>query len=138
MPRRAATAGVEPFARGRTQTEHGIAGPALLFQVARLLARSPEPLTRTAILDELPEPPDEPRRWQMDGLGRLLHRFPAFHHAAPGHWQLGRTGTQIRPAVGIAVPSHTTCAPARQLQGASSALRSNRQYLWINGLSVSS
>jgi hypothetical protein len=78
-----------------TRTEHGAAGSELLSQVARLLARSPEPLTRTTILDDLPKPPDEPRRRQMDGLGRLLHRFPAFHQAEPGRWQLGRTDMQI-------------------------------------------
>jgi hypothetical protein len=91
----------EPFLRHQLhqqvwkRTEHGAAGTALLSQVARLLACSPEPMTRTEILDDLPEPPAEPHRLQMEGLERLLHRFPAFHQAAPGRWQLGRTGTQI-------------------------------------------
>jgi hypothetical protein len=91
----------EPFLRHQAhqqvwkQTEYRTPGDGLLSQVARLLACSPEPMTRTEILDGLPGPPDEPHRRQMDGLGRLLHRFPAFHQPAPGRWQLGRTGTQI-------------------------------------------
>jgi hypothetical protein len=67
----------------------------LLSQVARLLARAPEPMTRTAILAALPAAAQEPHRRQMDGPGRLLHRFPAFHQAAPDRWQVGRTNMRI-------------------------------------------
>ncbi|MEU2235612.1 PIN domain-containing protein [Streptomyces vietnamensis] len=75
--------------------EYGSSGVDLLSQVARTLACSPEPLTRSAILERLSSPPTEPHRRQMDGLGRLLHRFPAFHQAAPGKWQLGRSNLQL-------------------------------------------
>ncbi|KIF02127.1 hypothetical protein PL81_31645 [Streptomyces sp. RSD-27] len=79
--------------------EYGSSGIGLLSQVARTLACSPEPLTRSAILERLSAPPPETHRRQMDGLGRLLHRFPAFHQAAPGQWQLGRANVQVsRPA----------------------------------------
>ncbi|PIB04234.1 MULTISPECIES: hypothetical protein [Streptomyces] len=54
-----------------------------------------EPMTRTDILAALPVWAQEPHRRQMDGLGRLLHRFPAFHQAAPSSWQVGRTNMQI-------------------------------------------
>lgn len=81
------------------QVEHGTPGADLLSQVARTLARSPEPLTRTVILQKLSSPPAEPHRRQMDGLGRLLHRFSAFHQVEPGWWQLGRRNVQVgRPA----------------------------------------
>ncbi|MEU0061405.1 hypothetical protein [Streptomyces sp. NPDC006334] len=81
------------------EVEHGMPGADLLSAVARTLGRSPEPLTRTAILQKLSSPPTELHRRQMDGLGRLLHRFPAFHQAEPGRWQLGRRNVQVgRPA----------------------------------------
>ncbi|MGV9690548.1 PIN domain-containing protein [Streptomyces sp. NPDC003444] len=80
--------------------EHGAPGVDLLSQVARTLARSPEPLTRTAILERLSSPPGEPHQRQMDGLGRLLHRFPAFHQAGPGRWQLGRSNVQVSSPAG--------------------------------------
>ncbi|MET7718634.1 PIN domain-containing protein [Streptomyces sp. NPDC005407] len=91
----------EPFVQhelhGRdwTQAERGTAGDDELSQVARLLARAPAPMTRTAILAALPRSAQEPHRRQMDGLGRLLHRFPAFHQAEPGRWQVGRINVQI-------------------------------------------
>ncbi|MFI8294141.1 hypothetical protein ACIGBL_33970 [Streptomyces sp. NPDC085614] len=75
--------------------EYGWSGVGLLSQVARTLACSPEPLTRSTILERLSSPPTEPHRRQMDGLGRLLHRFPAFHQDAPGKWQLGRSNLQL-------------------------------------------
>jgi hypothetical protein len=83
---------------GWTQAERGTAGDDVLSQVARLLARAPVPMTRTEIVNALPESVQTPHRRQMDGLGRLLHRFPAFHQAEPGRWQLGRTNVQVRPA----------------------------------------
>ncbi|AVV46822.1 hypothetical protein C6376_41390 [Streptomyces sp. P3] len=83
---------------GWTQAERGTAGDDVLSQVARLLARAPVPMTRTEILAALPESVQTPHRRQMDGLGRLLHRFPAFHQVGPGRWQLGRTNVQVRPA----------------------------------------
>ncbi|WP_437004007.1 PIN domain-containing protein [Streptomyces sp. enrichment culture] len=78
-----------------TQAERGTAGDDVLSQVARLLARSPVPMTRTEILAALPASVQTPHRRQMDGLGRLLHRFPAFHQAEPGRWQLGRANVRI-------------------------------------------
>ncbi|WP_445684464.1 hypothetical protein [Streptomyces reticuli] len=60
---------------------------------------TPEPLTRTAILQKLSSPPAESHPRQMDRLGRLRHRFPAFHQVEPGRWQLGRRNVQVgRPA----------------------------------------
>ncbi|MFG2960860.1 PIN domain-containing protein [Streptomyces sp. NPDC048291] len=91
----------EPFARHELHTrawkdaERGGAEGDVLCRVARLLARAPEPMTRTDILSLLPAAVQQPHRRQMDGLGRLLHRFPAFHQPAPGKWQLGRTNLQI-------------------------------------------
>ncbi|MFF7242037.1 PIN domain-containing protein [Streptomyces collinus] len=85
----------EVHGRDWTQAQRGIAGDDVLSQVARLLARAPEPMTRTEILAALPASVQEPHRRQMDGLGRLLHRFPAFHQAAPGKWQFGRANVQI-------------------------------------------
>lgn len=88
----------EVHGRNWTQAQRGTAGDDVLSQIARLLARAPGPMTRTDILAALPAAVQEPHRRQMDGLGRLLHRFPAFHQAAPGRWQLGRTNMQITPA----------------------------------------
>ena len=91
----------EPFVRhelhARTwkNAERGAAGSDLLSRVVRLLARAPEPMTRTAILEALPAAVQEPHRRHMDGLARLLYRFPAFHQAEPGRWQLGRANMQI-------------------------------------------
>ncbi|MFD9655762.1 PIN domain-containing protein [Streptomyces mirabilis] len=91
----------EPFARHEQHAgtwkhaERGIRGDDLLSLVARLLARAPEPMTRTDLLSALPTSAQHPHRQQMDGLGRLLHRFPAFHQPAPGKWQLGRANMQI-------------------------------------------
>ncbi|MES5824894.1 PIN domain-containing protein [Streptomyces sp. RG80] len=88
----------EVHGRRWTQAQRGGAGDDVLSQVARLLARTPEPMTRTDILAALPASVQEPHRRQMNGLGRLLHRFPAFHEAAPGRWQLGRNNMQISTA----------------------------------------
>ncbi|MCT9011003.1 PIN domain-containing protein [Streptomyces rhizosphaerihabitans] len=91
----------EPFIRHELHerawkdAERGTAGSDLLSQVIRLLARAPEPMTRTAILAAFPASAQEPHRRHMDGLGRLLHRFPAFHQAEPGRWQIGRANMQI-------------------------------------------
>ncbi|WP_221360900.1 PIN domain-containing protein [Streptomyces beigongshangae] len=91
----------EPFARHELHTatwmkaERGVPGDDVLSLVARLLAREPTPMTRTDILSALPAAAQRPHRRQMDGLGRLLHRFPAFHQPAPGKWQLGRANMQI-------------------------------------------
>ncbi|MEU5137389.1 hypothetical protein [Streptomyces californicus] len=79
------------------EIEYGAPGVDLLSQVARTLARSPEPLTRTAISERLSSPLTEPHQRQIDGLGRLLHRFPASHQARPGRWQLGRSNVQVGP-----------------------------------------
>ncbi|SBT94942.1 hypothetical protein GA0115233_11107 [Streptomyces sp. DI166] len=54
-------------------------------------------MTRTDILAALPESVQTPHRRQMEGLGRLLHRFPAFNQVEPGRWQLGRANVQVRP-----------------------------------------
>lgn len=94
----------EPFIRHEQHqrtwkdAERGTAGNDLLSQVVRLLARAPEPMTRTAILTALPVKVQEPHRKQMDGLGRLLHRFPAFHQVEPGRWQVGRSNLQVTSA----------------------------------------
>ncbi|MGI5518400.1 PIN domain-containing protein [Streptomyces sp. CA-106131] len=91
----------EPFARHELYTgtwadaERGVRGDDLLSLVARLLARAPEPMTRTDILSALPAAAQHPHRRQMDGLARLLHRFPAFHQPAPGKWQFGRANMRI-------------------------------------------
>jgi hypothetical protein len=92
----------EPFTQDErhkphwTQAERGTARDDPLSQVARLLARSPVPMTHTEILAALPTPVQTPHRRQMDGLGRLLHRFPAFCQVEPGRWQLGRADVQVR------------------------------------------
>ncbi|MFD7015338.1 hypothetical protein [Streptomyces sp. NPDC059928] len=52
-------------------------------------------MTRTAILAALPTPVPKLHRRQMDGLDRLLHRFPAFHQAEPGKWHISRPDMQI-------------------------------------------
>ncbi|MGA5454415.1 PIN domain-containing protein [Streptomyces umbrinus] len=85
----------EVHGRDWTQAQRGTAGDDVLSQVSRLLARAPGPMTRTDILGALPAVVQEPHRRQMNGLGRLLHRFPAFHQAAPGRWQIGRANVQI-------------------------------------------
>ncbi|WP_147982863.1 PIN domain-containing protein [Streptomyces sp. gb1(2016)] len=85
----------EVHGRDWAQAQRGAAGDDVLSRVARLLAGAPEPMTRTDILTALPAAVQEPHRQQMDGLGRLLHRFPAFHQAAPGRWQLGRANMQV-------------------------------------------
>ncbi|MFF0764298.1 hypothetical protein ACFYWH_30345 [Streptomyces sp. NPDC003737] len=91
----------EPFmqheihGRDWTRAERGTAGDDVLSQVARILARSPKPLTRTDILAALSAAVQEPHRRQMEGLTRLLYRLSAFHQATPGRWQVGRTRMQI-------------------------------------------
>ncbi|MEU3051781.1 PIN domain-containing protein [Streptomyces griseus] len=90
----------EKYEAAWNEVEYGAPGVDLLSKVARTLACSPQPLTRTAILEKLSPPLAEPHRRQMDGLGRLLHRFPAFHQAGPGRWQLGRSNVQVSPPAG--------------------------------------
>ncbi|MFG2387023.1 hypothetical protein [Streptomyces avermitilis] len=85
----------EVHGRDWAQAQRGTAGDDVLSLVARLLAHAPEPMTRTDILAALPASVQVPHRRQLDRLGLLLHRFPAFHQAVPGRWQLGRSNMQI-------------------------------------------
>jgi hypothetical protein len=71
--------------------EHGTAGHAIRARVARTVACSPRPMTRTAILDAIGEFPGRNHAERMYLLYRLLRIFPLFHEVAPHHWQVGRT-----------------------------------------------
>lgn len=59
----------EVHGRDWTQAQRGTAGDDVLSQVVRLLARAPEPMTRTDILAALPASVREPHRRQITGWG---------------------------------------------------------------------
>lgn len=73
-------------ARTRLESaERGTADADLPVQIVYLLARAPEPMTRTDILSALPHAGGRTARHQQrNGLGRLPYRFPAIHEAAGG------------------------------------------------------
>ncbi|WP_199578035.1 hypothetical protein [Streptomyces sp. CRB46] len=64
----------------------------MLSQVARLLARAPEPMTRTDILAALGTGTAPPANGRT---GTAPAPLPAFHQAVPGRWQLGKNNMQI-------------------------------------------
>lgn len=81
------------FERGETVwagAERGSIGEALLHRVARVLACSPEPMTRSEILAAVPEFPG--RTWfdRMYSLYELLRTYPMFCEVQPHRWQVGR------------------------------------------------
>ncbi|MBE8520712.1 hypothetical protein ILP97_25045 [Amycolatopsis sp. H6(2020)] len=84
----------ERFDRGATvwaNAERGSLGEALLHRVARLVACSPEPMTRTEILCAMPEFPGRNYNQRMYNLYALLCTYPMFCEVQPHHWQVGRT-----------------------------------------------
>jgi hypothetical protein len=73
------------------ESEHTPETITVLHRVAHVLARAPEPTTRTDLLRQLePDLPGHRHRDLMGGLHRLLQRFPMFHEPTTGHWQVGR------------------------------------------------
>ncbi|MFF2131483.1 hypothetical protein ACFVW1_40240 [Streptomyces olivochromogenes] len=80
----------EPFARHElhtgtwTDAERGVPTDDLPSLVARLLARAPEPLTRTDILSALPAAAQHPHRRQMVGLAASCTASPPSTSPPPG------------------------------------------------------
>ena len=74
--------------------ERGVPGESFLHRVAVVLARGPEPMTRTAILKALGPIPGYRPRDLMAGLLRMLEQYPAFVERQH-HWQLGRTNVDF-------------------------------------------
>ena len=91
----------ERYERGETvwaNAERGSIGEALLHRVARVLACSPEPMTRTEILHSVPEFPGRTRTQRMYNLYALLRTYPMFCEVRPHRWQVGRADVGARLA----------------------------------------
>ena len=69
--------------------EAGAAGSTMLHDVAGLLARAEQPMTRTAILKRLDPVPGRTHQDRMYALYEMLRTTPAFVEVTPHHWQLG-------------------------------------------------
>ncbi|MFG1642646.1 hypothetical protein ACGFMK_20335 [Amycolatopsis sp. NPDC049252] len=83
----------ERYERGTTvwaDAERGSIGEALLHQVARVLACSPEPMTRTEILQAVPGFPGHTHIQRMYNLYALLRTYPMFCELQNHRWQVGR------------------------------------------------
>ncbi|MGW5723000.1 hypothetical protein ACWEVP_42990 [Amycolatopsis sp. NPDC003865] len=88
-----ATAVNKRFERGETVwavAERGSIGEALLHRVARVLACSPEPMTRSEILAAVPEFPGHSHIERMYSLYELLRSYPMFCEVQPHRWHVGR------------------------------------------------
>ncbi|WP_336159979.1 hypothetical protein [Amycolatopsis sp. VC5-11] len=83
------------FEHGETvwsDAERGTDGTPPLHRVASLLARSPEPMTRTEILRAVPEFPGRTLTDRMYNVYALLRNYPLFCEVQPHRWQVGRVG----------------------------------------------
>ncbi|NEB01927.1 PIN domain-containing protein [Streptomyces sp. SID13726] len=78
------------------QAELGTPGDTLLHRVARTLVRSPEPLTRTAIVERLGEAvPGAGHTERMAAVRAVLTAHAMFVDVTGrGHWQVGRLGSR--------------------------------------------
>ncbi|BBG20740.1 hypothetical protein RVR_P1126 (plasmid) [Actinacidiphila reveromycinica] len=85
------------------RAELGVPGDSLLHQVARTLAESPQPMTRTALLAVLEDPGNASHTARMAELRELLVGHPMFVDAGRGRWQIGRRGAEA-PRPGTAQP----------------------------------
>ncbi|WP_146610558.1 PIN domain-containing protein [Streptomyces sp. AC1-42T] len=76
------------------QAELGTPGDTLLHRIARLLVTSPEPLTRTAIVERLgAAAPGAGYTARMAAVLEVLEGYPMFVDVTGrGHWQVGRLG----------------------------------------------
>jgi hypothetical protein len=95
----------ERFTRGEAvwgDAERGSVGDTLLYRVARVLACSPQPMTRSDILNAVPEFPGHTHFDRMYGLYALLRSYPMFCETCPHRWQVGRVdvGAGLIEAVG--------------------------------------
>jgi hypothetical protein len=91
---RRAAAVNEQYERGETVwagAERGSIGEAMLHRVTRVLACSPEPMTRTEILRAVEEFPGCTNGERMYNLYALLRTYPLFNEVQPHRWQVGRT-----------------------------------------------
>jgi hypothetical protein len=87
------------FERGETvwaDAERGSIGEELLHRVARVLACSPEPMTRSDILAAVPEFPGSTWFDRMYSLYELLRTYPMFCEIRPDRWQVGRAAVGTR------------------------------------------
>ena len=73
----------------------------LLFLTARVLANSPEPMTRTQLAQRIRElDPGAPgHRDLMAQVSQILTAYPAFCQISTRHWQLGHDGIEIADAM---------------------------------------
>lgn len=81
------------YARGETTwsaAERGPIGAALLPRLARLLACADKPMTRTAILNAVPDVPGSTKAERLYNLYVFLRMFPMFCEVQPHRWQVGR------------------------------------------------
>ncbi|MFD6890217.1 PIN domain-containing protein [Streptomyces sp. NPDC059957] len=76
------------------QAERGMPGDTLLHRVARTLVGSPDPMTRTAIVERLGgHVPGAGHVEQMAAVRGVLTAHPMFADVSGrGHWQVGRLG----------------------------------------------
>ncbi|MFD8760524.1 hypothetical protein [Streptomyces mirabilis] len=74
----------------------GTPGDTLLHRVARTLVTSPEPLTRTAIVQRLGDSiPGSGHTGRMAAVLDVLAAHPTFVDVTgQGHWQVGRLGNR--------------------------------------------
>jgi predicted nucleic acid-binding protein len=76
--------------------QRGLRGHALTHQVARLLATSPGPMTRTEIAAQLPaEVSEHGHRAVMADLSAVLEQHQAFCPVTRSRWQLGKENASL-------------------------------------------
>ena len=95
-----------------SSAQRGQRGRTLTHRVARMLATSPKPMTRTEITARLPdEVARHGHRTMMAELHHVLHGHQAFCEVSRGRWQLGKENVNLgglallpgSPAPGIAL-----------------------------------
>jgi hypothetical protein len=79
------------------RAELGVPGDSQLHRVARTLAESPQPMTRTALLAALDDPGTASHTARMAELRDLLADHPIFVDTGGGHWQVGHRGAEAPP-----------------------------------------
>lgn len=85
-----------------SSAQRGRTGPTLLHRVARMLATSPKPMTRTEITRRLRhEVSRQSHRAVMNDLRIILNAHQVFHEMTRGRWQLGKEGANMG---GLALP----------------------------------
>jgi hypothetical protein len=102
---RAIAEGFERYAAAASiwaSAQHGRPGATLTHRVARMLATSPKPMTRTEMTERLTNQVERyGHRAVMTELLRILGSHQAFCEISPGRWQLGKSSADFG---GLALP----------------------------------